>query len=111
MSANIAITSFGIILFFFIIIYYYKKYASEVKMQKKGDKIIRAECPDYWMVEGPLKCRNAHKMGRCSTKGVQGGLMNFDTDEFKNPQTGNYLKCRWAKNCHVSWDGIDDICV
>ena len=28
-----------------------------------------------------------------------------------NPQTGNYAKCRWAKKCHVSWDGIDDICV
>ncbi len=111
MSVEIAIYSFGIVLFFVIIIYYYKQYASEVKSKVKGDKIIRAECPDYWLVEGPSKCRNANKMGLCFKNGDNGGLMDFDTDFFKNPQTGNYAKCRWAKKCHVSWDGIDDICV
>ena len=111
MSVEIAIYSFGIVLFFVIIIYYYKQYASEVKSKVRGDKIIRAECPDYWLVEAPLKCRNANKMGLCFKNGDNGGLMDFDTEFFKNPQTGNYAKCRWAKKCHVSWDGIDDICV
>jgi hypothetical protein len=111
MNIEIAIYTFAIVLFIFIIVYYYRQYAKEVKVQLKGEKIIRAECPDYWMVEGPSKCRNANKMGVCLTKGSEGGLMDFDTDFFKNPNTGNYAKCRWAKKCKVAWDGIDDICV
>ncbi len=106
-----AIYTFAVVLFIFILVYYYRQYSKEIKAQQKGDKIIRAECPDYWMVEGPAKCRNVNKMGLCLTRGQEGGLMDFDTDFFKNQQTGNYAKCRGAKKCKVSWDGIDDICV
>jgi hypothetical protein len=106
-----AIYTFAVVLFVFILVYYYRQYSKETKSQLRGDKIIRAECPDYWMVEGPSKCRNVNKMGLCLTRGSEGGLMDFDTDFFKNQQTGNYAKCRWAKKCKVAWDGIDDICV
>jgi hypothetical protein len=110
MNTETAIYTFGIFLCIYIMVYYYKQYSKEITNQKK-EKIIRAECPDYWMVEGPGKCRNGNKMGLCLTTGPEGGLMDFDTDFFKNPNTGNYAKCRWAKKCHVAWDGIDDICV
>ncbi len=110
MNIDTAIYSFGVFLSIFIMVYYYRQYANDVKNQKQ-EKIIRAECPDYWLVEGPGKCRNANKMGLCLTNGIEGGLMNFDTDFFKNANTGRYAKCRWAKKCHVAWDGIDDICV
>ena len=111
MNTEFAIYIFGIFLFLFIIIHYYRQYSKQVKERKKEEIVIRAECPDYWIVEEPNKCRNFNKLGKCLTKGNEGGVMDFDTDFFKNPQTGNYAKCRWAKKCHVAWDGIDQICV
>jgi hypothetical protein len=111
MNIDIAIYIVGIFLFLFIMIHYYRQYSAKVNEEKKADIIVRAECPDYWLVEGPSKCRNANKLGKCLTKGNDGGLMDFNTDYFNNPSTGNYAKCRWAKKCHVSWDGIDQICV
>ena len=111
MNIEFGIYIFGIFLFLFVIIYYYRQYSQKVNQKKDIDKIIRAECPDYWMVEGSSKCRNSNKLGKCLTQGTEGGLMDFDTDFFNNPDTGNYAKCRWAKKCHVSWDGVDQICV
>lgn len=111
MKIEFAIYIFGIFLFVCMIIYYYRQYSKKVSQKKDTNKIIRSECPDYWMVEGPSKCRNSNKLGKCLTNGVEGGLMDFDTDFFNNPDTGNYAKCRWAKKCHVSWDGVDQICV
>ncbi len=110
MNLESSIYIVGVFLCIFIMVYYYRQYAQQVK-KLTTDKIIRAECPDYWMVEGPRKCRNNNKMGLCLTQGTEGGLMDFDTDFFNDPNTGNYAKCRWAKKCHVAWDGIDDICV
>ena len=111
MDTDIIIYVVGIFLFLFIIIHYYRQYNTKVNDTKKKEVIIRAECPDYWLVEGPNKCRNANKLGKCLTKGNEGGLMDFDNEYFNNTETGNYAKCRWAKKCHVAWDGIDQICV
>jgi hypothetical protein len=111
MNVEVAIYIFGIFFFVFILIHYYRQFSKKVEDRKKNETIIRAECPDYWLVEGPSKCRNANKLGKCLTKGTEGGLMDFNTDYFNNEETGNYAKCRWAKKCHVSWDGVDHICV
>ncbi len=111
MNIEVAIYIFGIFFFVFILIHYYRQFSKQVDASKKNETIIRAECPDYWLVEGPSKCRNSNKLGKCLTRGTEGGLMDFDTDYFNNEETGNYAKCRWAKKCHVSWDGIDNICI
>ncbi len=108
MEAESVIYIITVFIFLYVILYYYRQY-------KKGkgvkEKIIRAECPDYWSVEGPNKCRNIKKLGKCLTSGPEGGIIDFDNDYFNNINTGNYAKCRWAKKCHVAWDGIDQICV
>jgi len=111
MQASIAIYIFGGFLFLFIIIHYYRQYSSHAKKTSEEPTRIRPECPDFWMVEGPNKCRNSQKLGKCLTQGPNGGMMDFNTDFFNNKQTGNYAKCRWAKNCHTAWDGIDHICI
>ncbi len=109
MDSQSVIYIIAVLIFIYIIIYYYNQYRQA--KNTKPDKIIRAECPDYWSVEGPNRCRNTKKLGKCFTSGSEGGLMDFDNDYFNNINTGNYAKCRWAKKCHVAWDGIDQICV
>jgi hypothetical protein len=107
MDSTTVIYVITVFIFIYIIFYYYRQY----KKGKVTEKIIRAECPDYWSVEGPNRCRNTKKLGKCLTQGTEGGLMDFDNDYFNNINTGNYAKCRWAKKCRVAWDGIDQICV
>jgi hypothetical protein len=110
MNGVVAIYIFGGFLFLFIIIHYYRQYTSNAT--KEQDKLtrIQTECPDFWVVEESNKCRNTHKLGKCLTRD-NGGLMDFNTDYFQNKDSGNYAKCRWAKTCNVSWDGIDHICI
>lgn len=111
MDTTMGIYIFGFLLFLFIIVHYFRKFRSTVNKVSEEPKRIRSQCPDYWIVEGDKKCRNVHKLGRCLTKGTEGGMMDFDTEYFNNKDTGNYAKCRWAKKCHVAWDGIDHICI
>lgn len=108
MDSQSVIYIIAVLIFLYTIIYYYRQYK---KGKPVAEKRIRAECPDYWSVEGPSRCRNLKKLGKCLTSGPEGGLMDFDNDYFNNINTGNYAKCRWAKKCHVAWDGIDQICV
>jgi hypothetical protein len=110
MNASIAIYIFGGFLFLFIIIHYYRQFTSISNKEKESSTRLTPECPDFWVVEESNKCRNTHKLGKCLTKD-NGGLMDFNTDYFLNKSSGNYAKCRWAKTCNVSWDGIDHICV
>jgi len=110
MNADIAVYTIAFFVIIFVLVHYYHQYSSQ-KAQNNNDRaIIRAECPDYWIVEGSKKCRNVNKLGKCLIKDERGGLMNFDTDFFNDENTGNYAKCRWAKKCQVAWDGIDHIC-
>ena len=69
--------------------YYYLQYQRYNKEQadKTWPENI-ADCPDYWVNEGNGNCRNTHNIGKC-------------------PKVN---KCRWAKKCHVSWEGVDQNC-
>tara|TARA_B100001093_G_scaffold452749_1_gene461009 strand:- start:7339 stop:7692 length:354 start_codon:yes stop_codon:yes gene_type:complete len=94
--------------------YYYLQYQSYNKEQanKTWPENI-ADCPDYWVNEGNGNCRNTHNIGKCpkDSKGkrVNQGVMNFDSATYKGDQ-GAVNKCRWAKKCHVSWEGVDQNC-
>ena len=111
MDTNVVIYIFGGFLFLFIIIHYYRQYSSHASKENKGPKRIRPQCPVYWVQESNGKCRNVHKLGRCLTRGERGGLMDFSGDYFQNRDSGNYAKCKFARNCGISWDGIDSICI
>jgi hypothetical protein len=112
MNLELVIYVFGCVLFLYILVYYYRQYTRYNTNIKKGNdfKRVITDCPDYWIMEGDKKCRNHNRLGRCLTS-ENGGVMDFNTDYFNNPQTGNYAKCRWTKKCNLSWEGIDDICV
>ena len=111
MNVEIIIYLVGIFLFIYILFSQYRQYKTQIAKKNNETVIIRSECPDYWVVEAPNKCRNSHRLGKCLTNGPEGGSMDFTADYFNNDQSGNYAKCRWAKKCNVAWDGIDQVCV
>lgn len=82
-----------------------------IKYTKKTPKdtfpIIIAKCPDYWEIVGKNKCKNVNKIGTCNLEGDS--IMDFSDDSYRS-KDGNYFKCQWAKNCGVSWQGIDLQC-
>lgn len=74
--------------------------------KEKFPKII-AKCPDYWEIVDNNKCKNIKKIGKCNID--DNSIMEFKDDIYKN-RYSNYFKCQWAKNCGVSWHGIDSKC-
>lgn len=93
----------------FIIYYSYTSYTSYLE-QKKQDPRPFPKCPDYWDSLGDGKCRNTHRIGKCRIKDDV-NIVDFTGDIFTDKRTGNYMKCKWAKECHAPWEGIDDLCV
>ena len=106
-----------------LLFYYYKQYATFRKEQKLATwPPVIYSCPDYWTAEpkpGNPKlrvCKNTHDLGQCpvDTSGAlqSQGIVDFNMDRFspKKPQENILKKCQWAKECGVSWDGIDDKC-
>lgn len=93
-------------------------------------------CPDYWVHASYLKsgdistdninmdeidldalgdeCINIQKLGSCENSYI----MDFDQPPYNNDGTkgrnsGACNKYKWAKACHITWDGItnkDNIC-
>jgi hypothetical protein len=97
----------GILLFIFIIIYIYRTFKSLTPVPT--GTIAYTVCPDYWDSVGDGKCQNTNKLGTCSN--IDGAdMMDFSSDIFKNTNTGNYAKCRWAQSCKVAWGNIDRVC-
>jgi hypothetical protein len=92
----------------FIIIYMYNSYKSTMLLATTAT-VAYSMCPNYWDSIGKGKCQNTKMLGTCSnTSG--GNIMDFSSDIFTNPNTGNYAKCKWANTCNVSWSNIDRIC-
>jgi preprotein translocase subunit SecG len=106
---NILTMSIVIIVGLFVIYYLYTSYVG-LTTEKKTDPRPYPKCPTYWdSVEGG-KCRNVHKIGKCRTGKSPDDLMDFSSDIFGDKKTGNYMKCKWAKECHAPWEGIDELC-
>lgn len=100
----------GVLALVFIIIYlynYYKTFAAKL-LATTATKAFTS-CPDYWDSIGNSKCQNTNLIGSCS-KEKGANIMDFGGEVFKNKNTGNYSKCKWAKACNVSWNNVDRLC-
>tara|TARA_B100000674_G_scaffold124314_1_gene95308 strand:- start:1847 stop:2230 length:384 start_codon:yes stop_codon:yes gene_type:complete len=84
-----------------------------------------SQCPDYWQVVGPNKCKNTFNMGKpgiyqptdAGGKVLDEGVSkscNASTIEFTGEgwegDKEDINKCKWAKKCMVAWDGMDNKC-
>lgn len=101
----------GIVVFLLLLFNYYKQYKAYVTKEKEKNtwKSKYAECPDYWDIIGKNKCRNVHQIGKCRNSDDD-DIMDFNYDDFTNKKTGEYMKCRWAKQCNTPWEGLDHKC-
>lgn len=68
----------------------------------------KSKCPDLWEIIDNNKCKNVHMIGSCSKTGDK--VMDFNDPVFKTKNT-DYFKCKWAKECGVTWEGIDNLCI
>ena len=102
-----------VVLFFvFLAIYIYRAYKDfqRKKTEELGDRTVFPECPDYWEKVGTDKCKNVLRVnGKCNTS-VDNSIMDFDNEIFKNKKLGSKFKCKWARDCGVSWSGISSLC-
>ena len=69
-------------------------------------------CPDYYDIHNDGEtCLNSFKIGKC--KDTDPNFKKFFEENknlFYNKDLQNEMKCKWARNCDVSWDGIDRLC-
>ena len=106
---NILVMTVLIITVMFIIYYAYTSYKKYVN-KSTTDPRPYPKCPDYWDSIGDGKCQNTHKIGKCRTKDSL-DTVDFSGEIFTDKLSGNYMKCKWAKECHAPWEGIDNLCV
>ena len=98
----------GVLLLVFVIVYLYNSY-KKASLLATSITVPYSICPSYWDSIGNSKCQNTNSLGSCSnTPGSN--IMDFNSEVFTNPNTGNYAKCKWANACNVSWSGIDRMC-
>lgn len=105
-------TAIVVLFFVFLGIFIYRSYRDfqKQKTDKLDARTTPPECPDYWEKVGPNKCKNTLRVnGNCNTS-PENSTMDFDTEIFKHPKLSNKFKCRWARQCKVSWSGIDSLC-
>ena len=112
----------------FLIYYYYKQYQSW-KTQESSLTWPRsyADCPDYWSNNGQHVCENTFNLGSCPVgqggpepqgtvdfKSIVGGVpSNNDAVALRKQMTNDLAlekKCRWAKQCSATWEGVDKLC-
>ena len=101
-------------------IYFYQSYRKTQKrmLEKESKEYMANDCPDYWDIVRREKddkgrdysvCRNTHKLGLCALD-PERNTFTFDDEIFVNPNSGNLSKCKWAKQCGVSWTGYNELC-
>jgi hypothetical protein len=101
----------------------YLLYNTYITIRKQLDKKAKQKyeqlCPDYWEIVGQkfddsgnpvsIECKNVHKLGKCAV--TDRNTFIFEDEIFINPETADISKCKWAKQCSVSWQGYDSLCV
>jgi hypothetical protein len=96
----------------FIIAYIiYKVYKVIQDKKEKQFPPWSSECPDHWEVVGKNICKNSKNIGNCSLKEDGSNIMDFSKEDLFTGDKGKFFKCEWAKNCNVSWEGIDNLCI
>ena len=108
----------------FIGVYFYRQWK---KYKEESEKATwpkeYTDCPDYWHSVGNHVCRNQFNLGKCigNTSKVQQidfknkvgarGIRDVQELNFKMGSKDSLeKKCRWAKRCNVTWEGIDKLC-
>jgi hypothetical protein len=89
----------------------FKIYSIYKSKQDKDFPPWSSECPDLWEVVGKNKCKNTKNLGNCSLKEDGSTLMDFSKEALFTGEESDFYKCQWAKNCNVSWEGIDNLCI
>ena len=96
----------------------YKKF-NKAKLKEASREYIPNDCPDYWDVVSRSKdekgrdtvvCKNTHKLGLCALD-PERNTFSFDDEIFVNPLSKNMSRCKWSKQCGVSWSGYNNLCV
>ena len=98
----------GVLILVFIIVYLYNSY-KKASLLATTATVAYSICPNYWDSIGNGKCKNTNSLGSCSNTGGA-NVMDFSSEIFTNPNTGNYAKCKWANACNVSWSNIERMC-
>ena len=98
----------AVIVVIFIILVIYKLYNRSVEESEQTWPEEISNCPDYWTDLGNGKCKNVHNLGTCTNGKVQ-PTITFNKSYYDGDK-GKMNRCRWAKKCNVSWEGIDDLC-
>lgn len=91
------------------IIYLWNFYTTFKKEIQGTQAMLKSDCPDYWESIGNGKCQNVNFLGSCANT-AGSNIIDFSGDIFKNSNTGDYAKCKWATACNMSWSGIDRLC-
>lgn len=94
----------------FYYIYQYRKFLKQQALLTWPRNI--SPCPDYWVHKGNDVCKNTFNIGKCPNVGgkrVNNGTVEFNSQLYKNDD-GLVQKCRWAKRCNASWEGVDNLC-
>jgi hypothetical protein len=98
----------------YIVFYYYIQWRQFKAQQSSITWPVNiSNCPDYWIENGSKKCKNVNKIGSCPTAAngalIPKGEVDFNNVIYNGPK-GSFNKCRWAKKCGASWEGIDNLC-
>ena len=74
------------------------------------------DCPNFFEIKnegGQKMCKNTFKLGNCNISDENNKISAFFDENdnfFTDNKRGNLRKCLWAKECDVTWDGIDKLC-
>ena len=120
MTSNVFIIVIIVIFIIYTLYYIYSVMNAVKKNRNKKAKanLTSGVCPNYWEsvkvtkdIEGNLihTCRNKHFLGSCSLTPGQNEF-TFSDDIFTNSQTSDMAKCKFAKQCDLTWTGYDNLC-
>ncbi len=108
-STTTVIYIIGFLAFVLGCVYLYNYYkAFKAKLMATQAQLV-TNCPDYWESVGDKVCKNVNFLGSCANTTLS-NTVDFSGEIFTNSNTGDYAKCKWAKECNMPWSGIDRIC-
>ncbi len=121
LTTNTFIVVLGFLSLVGIAVYFYTQYRDfqrAVKAKQSKEATIN-QCPDYWTITEQSKdnkgrivsitCKNDNLLGVCALNPDE-NTFTFADEIFNNPGTKDMARCKWAKQCKVSWSGYDQLC-
>ena len=115
--------TFSILVVIGFIVYLYLDYNKNKKsnVSESKNKIVNnmnkkySDCPNYFEIkeneeDNTVSCVNTHKLGKCKETYNFDRIIKENSRIFNTIEAKNKMKCEWAKQCGVAWDGIDRLC-